>query len=137
MKKIFKEFGDFIKRGNVIDLAVAVVIGGAFSAIVTSLVNDIIMPVIGMITGGIDFSGLKATVGDATLAYGSFIQAVINFLIIAFVIFMVVKAMNTASEKVSKLKHKKGEEETKEEPAPKSDEVILLEEIRDLLKKSK
>ena len=136
MKKIFKEFGEFIKRGNVIDLAVAVIIGGAFSAIVTSLVNDIIMPVIGMITGGINFTNLTATVGDATLAYGSFIQAVINFLIIAFVIFMVVKAMNTASEKVNKLKHKKNEEE-KEAPAPKSDEVVLLEEIRDLLKKNK
>lgn len=136
MKKIFREFGDFIKRGNVIDLAVAVVIGGAFSSIVTSLVNDIIMPVIGMITGGIDLSNLSATVGDATLAYGNFIQAVINFLIIAFVIFMVVKAMNTAAEKVNKLKHKKGEEE-KEAPAPKSDEVVLLEQIRDLLKKNK
>ena len=136
MKKLFKEFGDFIKRGNVIDLAVAVVVGGAFSAIVTSLVNDIIMPVIGMITGGINISGLKATVGDATLTYGNFLQAVINFLIIAFVIFMVIKAMNTASEKVNKLK-KKNEEAKIEEPAPKSDEVILIEQIRDLLKKNR
>ena len=136
MKKLFKEFGDFIKRGNVIDLAVAVVIGGAFSSIVSSLVNDIIMPLIGMITGGIDISGLTATVGDAKLAYGAFLQAVINFLIIAFVIFMVVKVMNVASEKVNKLK-KKNEEEKKEEQTPKSDEVILLEQIRDLLKKSK
>lgn len=150
MKKIFKEFGDFIKRGNVIDLAVAVIIGGAFSAIVTSLVNDVIMPVISLATGGIDFTNLfislngehyatlaeAQTAGASVLAYGSFIQAVINFLIIAFVIFMVVKAMNTASERVNKLKHKKGEE-AKEEPAPKSDEVLLLEEIRDLLKKHK
>lgn len=128
MKKLFKEFGEFIKRGNVMDLAVAVVIGGAFSAIVTSLVNDIIMPVIGMITGGIDISGLKATVGDAELAYGAFLQNIINFLIIAFVIFMVVKAMN----KVMSLRKKK----EAEVPA-KSDEVILLEEIRDLLKKNK
>ena len=135
MKKLFKEFGDFIKRGNVIDLAVAVVIGGAFSSIVTSLVNDVIMPVIGMITGGINLSNLSVTVGDATLTYGNFLQAVINFLIIAFVIFMVVKAMNTASEKMAKLKKK--QEEKKEEPAPKSDEVILLEQIRDLLKKNK
>ena len=134
MKKLFKEFGDFIKRGNVIDLAVAVVIGGAFSSIVTSLVNDIIMPVIGMITGGIDVSSLSATVGSATLQYGAFLQAVINFLIIAFVIFMVIKAMNTASEKVSKLKKKDAKEEI---VAPvKTDEVVLLEEIRDLLKKS-
>jgi len=132
MKKLFKEFGDFIKRGNVIDLAVAVVIGGAFSSIVTSLVNDIIMPLIGMITGGINFTNLTATVGDATLAYGAFIQAVINFLIIAFVIFMVVKAMN----KMMNLRKKKEDEEKVEAPA-KSDEVVLLEEIRDLLKKSK
>ena len=150
MKKIFKEFGEFIKRGNVIDLAVAVVIGGAFSSIVTSLVNDVIMPVISLATGGIDFTNLFISLngetyntlaeaqeaGASVLAYGSFIQAIINFLIIAFVIFMVVKAMNKAMDKVSKLKKKK-EEESKEEPAPKSDEVVLLEEIRDLLKKHK
>ncbi len=143
MKKIFKEFGDFIKRGNVIDLAVAVVIGGAFSTIVTSLVNDIIMPVISLATGGIDFSNLFVSLngktyatlaeaqeaGASVLAYGSFIQAIINFLIIAFVIFMVVKGMN----KMMNLKKKK--EETKEEAPAKSDEVVLLEEIRDLLKK--
>ena len=150
MKKIFKEFGDFIKRGNVIDLAVAVVIGGAFSSIVTSLVNDVIMPVISLATGGIDFSNLFISLngesyatlaaakdaGASVLAYGSFIQAIINFLIIAFVIFMVVKAMNTAMDKMSKLKHKK-EEEKKEEAPAKSDEVVLLEQIRDLLKKNK
>ena len=150
MKKIFKEFGDFIKRGNVIDLAVAVVIGGAFSSIVTSLVNDIIMPVISLATGGIDFSNLFISLngekyatlaaakeaGASVLAYGSFLQAVINFLIIAFVIFMIVKAMNAAMEKMSKLKHKK-EEEKKEEELAKSDEVVLLEQIRDLLKKNK
>ena len=150
MKKIFKEFGDFIKRGNVIDLAVAVVIGGAFSSIVTSLVNDVIMPVISLATGGIDFTNLFISLngekyatlaaakdaGASVRAYGSFIQAIINFLIIAFVIFMVVKAMNTAMDKMSKLKKKK-EEETKEEVPPKSDEVVLLEQIRDLLKKSK
>ena len=149
MKKIFKEFSDFIKRGNVIDLAVAVVIGGAFSAIVTSLVNDVIMPVISLLTGGIDFSNLFISLngetyatlaaakdaGASVLAYGSFIQAIINFLIIAFVIFLVVKAMNTAMNKMSKLKRK--EEEKKEEKPSKSDEVVLLEEIRDLLKKQK
>ena len=130
MKKFIKEFGDFIKRGNVLDLAVAVVIGGAFSSIVSSLVKDIIMPVIGMITGGVNISGLSVTVGSATLAYGSFLQNVIDFLIIAFVIFLVVKAMN----KVMSLKKKK-----EEEPAApvKSDEVVLLEQIRDLLKKNK
>ena len=144
MKKIFKEFGDFIKRGNVIDLAVAVVIGGAFSNIVTSLVNHIIMPVISLITGGVDFTNLFVSLngktyetlaeavasGAAVLAYGSFIQAIINFLIIAFVIFMVVKAMN----KMMSFKKKK-EEEPK--PPVKSDEVVLLEQIRDLLKKNK
>ena len=144
MKKIIKEFGDFIKRGNVIDLAVAVVIGGAFSSIVGSLVNDIIMPVISLATGGIDFTNLFVSLngktyetlaeaqeaGASVLAYGSFIQAIINFLIIAFVIFMVVKAMN----KLMSLKKKK-EEEAKA-PA-KSDEVVLLEQIRDLLKKNK
>ncbi len=144
MKKIFKEFGDFIKRGNVIDLAVAVIIGGAFSTIVTSLVNDIIMPVISLLTGGIDFTNLFVSLngetyttlaeaeaaGASVLAYGSFIQAIINFLIIAFVIFMVVKAMN----KMMSLKKKK---EEKEEAPAKSDEVVLLEEIRDLMKKNK
>ncbi len=142
MKKIFKEFGEFIKRGNVIDLAVAVVIGGAFSSIVGSLVNDIIMPVISLATGGIDFTNLFVSLngesyatlaeaeaaGASVLAYGSFIQAIINFLIIAFVIFLVVKAMN----KLMNLRKKKDE---KEEAPSKSDEVILLEEIRDLLKK--
>lgn len=131
MKKFFKEFGEFIKRGNVIDLAVAVVIGGAFSAIVTSLVNDIITPLIGIIVGGVNISSLSVTVGSATLTYGNFLQNIINFLIIAFVIFLVVKAMN----KLMNLRKKK-EEETPEAPA-KSDEVLLLEEIRDLLKKKK
>ena len=144
MKKIIKEFGDFIKRGNVIDLAVAVVIGGAFSSIVGSLVNDIIMPVISLATGGIDFTNLFISLngkaydtlteakeaGASVLAYGSFLQAIINFLIIAFVIFLVVKAMN----KLMNLKKKK-EEEPK--PPVKSDEVVLLEQIRDLLKKNK
>ena len=136
MKKLFKEFGDFIKRGNVIDLAVAVIIGGAFSSIVNSLVNDIIMPVIGMITGGINISELKAIVGSAELAYGAFLQAVINFLIIAFVLFMIIKIMNTAAEKASKLRKKEAKEE-KPAPPVKPEEVVLLEQIRDLLKKNK
>lgn len=130
MKKFFKEFLEFIKRGNVIDLAVAVVIGGAFSSIVTSLVNDIIMPLIGIIIGGVDFTSLTVKVGSATLAYGNFIQNIINFLIIAFVIFVVIKAMN-------KLMSLKKKEEKKEETPAKSDELKTLEEIRDLLKKSK
>lgn len=128
-KGLFDEFKTFIKRGNVIDLAVGVVIGGAFSTIVTSLVNDIIMPLIGVIIGGYDFTTLSIKVGESTIKYGNFIQNVINFLIIAFCIFMVVKIMNKFLDK-----HKK--EEKKETPK-KSDEVVLLEEIRDLLKNNK
>lgn len=128
MKKIVNEFKEFIKRGNVIDLAVAVVIGGAFSSIVNSLVNDMIMPLIGVIVGGINFKGLTINVGNATIYYGNFLQNVINFLIIAFAIFMLVKFIN---------KFFKKKEEVKEEVPVKSDEVVLLEEIRDLLKKNK
>ena len=96
------EFKEFISRGNVMDMAVGVVIGGAFSAIVTSLVDDVIGPLIGMICGGIDFSGLSITVGSANLMIGSFIQAVINFLIISLCIFSVIKAANTAAAKFKK-----------------------------------
>jgi len=126
MKNLINEFKEFIKRGNVIDLAVAVVIGGAFSSIVNSLVNDLIMPVIGVIIGGINFTGLTLRVGTAVIRYGAFLQNVINFLIIAFAIFMLVKLIN---------KFFKKKEEVKE--VVKSEEVILLEEIRDLLKKNK
>ena len=129
MKKIVKEFRDFINRGNVIDLAVGVVVGGAFGKIVTSLVNDIIMPLIGLILGGIDFTKLSLTIGESVIAYGAFIQNVIDFLIVAFCIFMLVKFVNKLSELNKK-------EEKKEEPK-KSNEELLLEEIRDLLKKKK
>ena len=136
-----KEFGEFIKKGNVVDMAVGVIIGSAFGAIVTSLVNDIIMPLISLLTGGLDFSnwfyaldGNKyatleeaTTAGAATLNYGNLISVVINFLIVAFCIFLVVKAMN---------KLKKKEEPKKEEPK-KPEDVVVLEEIRDLLKKRK
>lgn len=125
MKNVIKEFKAFIERGSVIDLAVGVVIGGAFSSIVTSLVNDIIMPLIGIIIGGIDFTGLSFKVGSAYVKYGNFIQNVINFLIIAFALFLLVKGINKLSYK----------EEPKKEESKKSDEVILLEEIRDVLKK--
>ncbi len=133
MKSLAKEFKEFIKRGNVMDMAVGVVIGAAFSAIVTSIVNDIIMPLISLITGGLDFSKwvvvLKEVEGQdpVTLNYGNLIAVVINFLIVAFCIFLVVKGMN-------KLMKKK--EEPKEEVPKKPDDVLLLEEIRDLLKKS-
>ena len=123
---MIKEFKKFIARGNVIDLAVGVIMGGAFGKIVTSIVSDILMPLIGVIIGGIDFTGLSFKIGEAEIKYGNFIQNVIDFLIVAFCIFIMVKIVN-------KITHK--EEEKKEEtPAPKPDDVVLLEEIRDLLK---
>lgn len=131
---MIKEFKEFIAKGNVMDLAVGVIIGGAFGKIVTSIVDDILMPLIGMLIGGIDFTGLSLKIGEAEVKYGNFIQNVIDFLIVAFCIFIIVKLVNRATEKVEKLK-KKEEEEKKEESPAKSDEVVLLEEIRDLLKK--
>jgi large conductance mechanosensitive channel len=91
---MLKEFREFAMRGSVLDLAVAVIIGGAFGAIITSLVNDILMPLIGLAMGGVDFSALAVVVGEAEIRYGAFIQAVVNFLIIAFVIFMIIRTMN-------------------------------------------
>ena len=129
LKSITKEASDFkkfISRGNVVDMAVGVIIGGAFGKIVTSLVNDVLMPVIGVFLGGLDFSDLSIKVGDATIKYGSFIQTIVDFLIVAFCIFMIVKLFESFK--------KKKEEETEEAPK-KSDEALLLEEIRDLLKK--
>ena len=99
---LVKEFKDFVMRGNVMDMAVGVIVGGAFGAIVTSLVDDVLGPIIGMILGGIDFSKLAITVGSANLMIGNFIQAIINFLIIALVLFAVLKAFNTASAKMKK-----------------------------------
>ena len=96
---MWKEFKDFAMKGNVVDLAVGVVIGGAFGSIVTSLVEDIIMPLVGVITGGLDFSALAITVGDANIAYGQFINSVVNFLIISFSIFMVIRQMNKVMPK--------------------------------------
>ena len=131
------EFKTFISRGNVIDLAVGVIIGGAFTSIVNSLVKDIVMPIIGLLFGGIDFTGLKyiitpaeGDVAEAAIYYGNFIQSVVNFLLVAFVIFMVVKAINS-------LHRKKEEEVPEEEPAPEepSEDILLLREIRDLLQK--
>lgn len=121
---MLKEFKQFIARGNVVDLAVGVIIGGAFGKIVTSLVNDIIMPLIGVIIGGINFTGLTLTVGKATIAYGAFIQNVIDFLIIAACIFFFVKFINKLSKPKKEVKEVK-----------KPDDILLLEEIRDLLKK--
>lgn len=128
MKNFISEFKEFISRGNVLDMAVGVVIGGAFTAIVTSLVNDIITPLIGVLIGGLDFSGLSIKVGDATVGYGSFIQAIINFLLISFVIFCVIRSFNKIAKKKS--------EEPETPPAPPED-VVLLREIRDLLSEQK
>ena len=120
-----KEFKEYAVKGNVMDMAVGVIIGGAFGKIVTSLVNDILMPVLGILTGGIDFTGLKATIGDANITYGQFVQSVIDFVIIAFCIFLMIKGMNKLNKK-------------KEEPAPEAPagptQEELLAEIRDLLK---
>jgi large conductance mechanosensitive channel len=125
---MLKEFREFINRGNVMDLAVAVIIGAAFGAIDTSLVDDIIMPLIGIITGGIDFTGLSLTVGEAQVMYGNFIQAVITFLIIAWVVFLLVRTLNDIQKRMS----------AKKEEAPSDPEVPvdiqLLTEIRDLLR---
>ncbi len=139
MKKIFDEFKTFIARGNVIDLSVGVVMGTAFSKIVTSLVNDVIMPLVGIAIGGINFTNLSIKLGDAMINYGNFIQEVVNFLIIAFCIFIIVKAINKLSENIEKSKERllKKEQEKKEEVKEevKSNEELLLIEIRDLLKK--
>ena len=123
---MLKEFRDFIMRGNVIDLAIAFVMGVAFTGIINSLVNDIIMPLVGVLLGGVDFSALSITVGSAVIAYGKFLQTVVNFLIIAWVVFLIVKAINRF----------------KKPPAPAaapgpSAEEKLLTEIRDLLKQQK
>lgn len=123
---MLREFRDFINRGNVMDLAVAVIIGAAFTAIITSLVDDILMPLIGVILGGIDFTQLTITFGSAVIAYGNFIQAVINFLIIAFVVFLIVRTINRLQ---------KPQPDEPPAPAEPSEEVKLLSEIRDLLKK--
>lgn len=125
MKSFMKEFKEFITKGNVMSMAVGIIIGGAFTAIVNSLVGDIIGPLLGMILGGIDFSGITLTVGDANLLVGKFIQAVIMFLMTALVVFVMMKGFNKFAAK-------------KEEPASEpesSDEVKLLMEIRDALNK--
>ena len=127
MKKIIGEFKEFIARGNVVDLAVGVIIGSAFGKIVTSLVNDILMPIIGVILGGVNFTNLTLKFKDATISSGNFIQNVIDFFIVAFCIFMFVKTINLLTRRKKKVDEEKVEK-------TKSDEVILLEEIRDLLK---
>lgn len=121
---MINDFKKFISRGNVLDLAVAVILGTAFGKIVSSLVNDIVMPIIGTILGGIDFTSLNIKVNDAYILYGNFIQNIINFVVIAAAIFMIIKFI----EKFKK-------EEVVEEVVEKPSDIKLLEEIRDLLKK--
>jgi len=130
--KMLKDFKEFAFKGNVLDMAIGVIIGTAFGKIVTSLVNDLIMPIISLLTGGLNFTDLKyvitpkhGDIAENAIAYGSFIQNVVNFLIIAFCIFMFVRLIE---------KFKKKEEAKIEEAPAKADDVVLLEEIRDLLK---
>ncbi len=120
---MIKEFREFIMKGNVLDLAIAVILGGAFGAIVTSLVNDIIMPIVGVVIGGVDFKALGITVGGAKIAYGNFIQAIILFVIIAWVMFLIVKAANQFKKPAPPAA-----------PAGPTTEEKLLMEIRDALK---
>lgn len=120
---LVSEFKEFAMKGSLMDMAVGIIIGAAIGKVVGALVENMLMPLIGMIMGGVDFSSLAVKIGDASIGYGAFIQALIDFLIVAFVIFMLLKAMNNM---------KKGQEEKDEAPA---EDIALLTEIRDLLKK--
>ena len=121
---MIKEFKDFISRGNVVDMAVGIIVGAAFTSIVKSLVNNLVDPLIGIFVGKIDLSNLVLTIGDAQFKYGSFLNSVINFLIISFVVFLMVKAIN-------RFRNKK-----EEEPVKLSEEAQYLKEITELLKKN-
>jgi large conductance mechanosensitive channel len=123
---MMKEFKLFAMRGNVVDLAVAVIIGGAFGKIVASLVADVVMPIVGLLLGGVNFTSLSITVGDAVIKYGAFIQAIVDFVIIAWVIFLALKALS----KMKKV-------EPPPPPPPPPPQEVLLTEIRDLLKKGR
>lgn len=146
--KLLQEFKEFAMKGNVVDMAIGVIIGGAFGKIVTSLVNDLLMPLIGALIGNVDFTTLSVTLREAvmngdevvkeavTLRYGNFIQTTVDFLIVAFCIFMVIKLINKATNMVKK-QEKEAPAAPAEEPAPEpkpSQDTILLTEIRDLLK---
>ena len=124
---LIKEFKEFAVKGNVMDMAVGVIIGGAFGKIISSLVDDILMPLIGTIIGGIDFTSLSVTIGEADVKYGTFIQNTVDFIIVAFCIFLLLKGIN-------KLNRKKEEPEAPAAPAGPTQEELLAE-IRDLLKK--
>jgi large conductance mechanosensitive channel len=131
-RKVFimvKEFKEFISKGNVMDMAVGIIIGGAFTAIVNSLVESILMPLIGVVSGGLSVADMSVTVGNAVIGYGAFLQAIIDFLLVALVLFSIIKAMNKA--KAAVVKEEPAEEAPEEVPA----DIALLTEIRDLLKK--
>lgn len=128
MKKFIAEFKEFALKGNMVDLAIGMIIATSFNAVVKSIVDDVMMPLFGILLGGKDFSGLAIKVGEAQIKYGMLIQNLINFVIIAFCLFLMVKVMN-------KLKNPKPVEEAPAAPAPKPDDIVLLEEIRDLLAK--
>jgi len=121
---MLKEFKAFAMRGNIVDLAIGVIIGGAFNKIVSSLVNDMVMPLIGLVLGGVNLSGLSFTIGDASIKYGMFLQTIVDFLIVAFSVFCIVKVLN---------KLKKQEEQQNAAPVVTKQEALLTE-IRDLLK---
>ncbi len=129
---MIKEFKEFISKGNVMDMAVGIIIGGAFTKIVTALVEAILMPFIGVICGGKSVADMSVTVGNAAIGYGAFIQAIIDFLLVALVLFMILKAFNKAKSVVVK-----EEEEAPAEPEPVPADIELLTEIRDLLKEKK
>ena len=134
VKKGLGEFKEFISKGNVVDMAVGVIIGSAFGKIVTSLVEKILMPLIGVLLGGLDFSDLSVKVGSAKIGYGSFIQSIVDFLIVAFCLFLIVKTMNKLQDAVKKNELEEAIEKEQESDAK---ELEVLTEIRDLLKKQK
>lgn len=129
-KGIIAEFKEFAMKGSIVDVAIGMIIGAAFSAIITSLVEDIIMPLLGILIGKVDFSGLSVTVGSAKVMYGAFIQSCFSFLLISFTIFLCIKAANKARSAFEK----KEKIEEEEEEAEVAEDVALLTEIRDLLK---
>ena len=131
MKKFISEFKEFISKGDVMSMAVGIIIGGAFTAIVSSLVGDVITPFLGIIIGGIDFTGIAITVGDSQIMIGNFIQAVITFLLTALVIFSIMKVCNSLAKKKDANEQEKEAAPVPEEP---SEDIRLLTEIRDLLK---
>lgn len=140
-RSFFDEFKEFINKGNVMDLAVGVIIGGAFTTIVTSLVNDILMPIVSLVGGGADFKDLTITIPNlfgggtsAVIAYGNFLQNVVNFLIVALCVFIIVRTLNRMRERAEKLKNA-GKQVIADATPAENEQIILLQEIRDSLKK--